>query len=292
MVYLYNEGASRISQYTNNTKGESAVAQIKHMGKSGKGKKMSKGSAIILILVMIIAIATGIGTYSYLSVQTVMVYLFNDGYKAGTPVTADMFSSYSLPVDLYNAMSGTGNSYATVNEITDHINNADALLVDVAKYGPVFSNQFLSGGGTGAEIRLGDKKVAVELPADRIQGLGADIRIGSRLNIITSYSIDYYKYTEMIFQNLLVVDITQTADGEKIAVYVEVDPSESLELLHAIAFETVQAELVKPGAETTVPSEDATFYRSYQRDDEDSAMDNLNNYVQINAAQPTTAAEE
>ena len=96
----------------------------------------------------------------------------------------------------------------------------------------------------------------------------------------------------MIFQNLLVVDITQTADGEKIAVYVEVDPSESLELLHAIAFETVQAELVKPGAETTVPSEDATFYRSYQRDDEDSAMNNLNNYVRINATQPTTAAEE
>ena len=167
------------------------------MGKSGKGKKMSKGSAIILVLVMIIAIATGIGTYSYLSVQTMTVYLFNDEYKAGTPVTADMFSSYSLPVDLYNAMTGTGNSYATVNEISDHINNADALLVDVAKYGPVFSNQFLSGGGTGAEIRLGNEKVAVELPADRIQGLGADIRIGSRLNIITSYSIDYYKYTGM-----------------------------------------------------------------------------------------------
>jgi len=250
------------------------------MGKQSSGKKMGKSSSIILLLIVLVAVATGIGVYSYLSVQTMTVYLFSNHYKAGTPVTAEMFSTYSLPVNLYNAMSGTGTAYATVEEISDHINNEDSLLVDVGQYTPVLSNHFLSGGGTAAEIRLGDEMVAVELPADKIPGLGADIRVGSRLNVITSYVIDPYKYTEMIFQNLLVVDISVTPDGEKIAVYVEVDPSESLELLHAIAFETVQVELVKPDAAKTVPSENATFFRSYYMDEDDEIL-NYDTSVQI-----------
>lgn len=219
---------------------------------------------MILLLMAVVGVLVGTGIYRYGSSQTVTIYLYNGSYQAGTPVSGEMFATYEFPVDLYNAMNGTGTTYAPAEEISDHINNADSLLVDVAMYSPVMSNHFVSGGGTEAERRLGDNKVSVELSRDYVMGMGADIRIGSRINVVSGYVVDPYKITEMIFQNLLVVDQKLDADGYLESIYVEVDPAESLELLHAINFETVQIEVVKPNAYEEVPENQSKFERIYE----------------------------
>lgn len=237
------------------------------MGKTKK--KMGMGSLLILLLMAIVGVLVGTGIYKYGSSQTVTIYLYSNDYKAGTPVTSDMFSSYEFPVDLYNALNKTGTTYAGVEEISDHMSAGESLLVDVVMYSPVMSNHFVSGGGTEAERRLSDNKVSVELSRDHVMGMGADIRIGSRINVITGYVVDPYKVTEMIFQNLLVVDCKNDADGYLDSIYVEVDPAESLELLHAINFETVQIEVVKPNSYEEVPAEKSKFERIYEIPEED-----------------------
>lgn len=224
---------------------------------------------MILLLLTVVGVLVGVGIYRYGSAQTTTIYLYNGSYKAGTPVTSDMFATYEYPVDLYNAMNGTGTTYAVAEEISDHINAGESLLVDVAMYSPVMSNHFVSSGGTEAERRLGEKKVSVELSRDYVMGMGADIRIGSRINVVTGYVVDPYKVTEMIFQNLLVVDVKMDADGYLENIYVEVDPAESLELLHAINFETVQIEIVKPNSYEEVPASDSRFERIYELPEED-----------------------
>ena len=228
---------------------------------------MSKGSKILLLLAIVVSVLTGVGMYTYLSNQTVTVYLFAQDYEHGTPVSKDMFASYGMQLDLYNAMAGTGNAYVTAEEIQQHIAEGDALLVDVAQYTPVTRNQFRANGGTAVETRLEDDMVAVELPVDKVSGLGGELRVGSHINITTGYTIDSTKYTDLIFQNLLVVDLDYEDDGHLRAAYVEVKPEESMELMHAISFEIVQAAIVKPDAYETVTEDKLTYSRSYRTEE-------------------------
>ena len=238
----------------------------------GKGRKIGNDSKVLLLLLVIVAFLTGIGHYSYFSKQMVMIYLYSNDYKEGQAVESSMFSTYSIPLDLYNAMNGTGNHYAGAEEIRERINEGDVLLVDVAKFTPVMANQFVAGGGTPVEMRLQDQKVSVELSADRVNGLGAELRIGSRINVTTSYTVEQKKYTDLIFQNLLVVDLKKSEDGSILRAYVEVDAEESMELLHAVAFELVQVEIVKPHAYEAVPEERASFVRSYEEESKDEEV--------------------
>lgn len=231
-----------------------------------KNGKISNGSKILLTLSVIVALTLGFGVYTFFSQQYITVYLYNDSYETGSKISSDMFVSYQMKVDLFNAMAGTGNKYASADDISNFINSDDSLIVNVAQYTPVTVNQFVSTGGTRVENRLASNMVSVELPIGTVGGLSTDIRVGTRLNIMTGYSIDNMKETDMIFQNLLVVDKVVDANGELFAIYVEVDPAESIKLVHAIAFEKVTASIVKPNSYIAIPWGDSSFQRNYTSD--------------------------
>lgn len=229
--------------------------------------KLGKGTKLILVLALIVATATGLGLYTYLDRQNVTVYLFANDYTHGERVTGDMFATYEMPLDLYNAMKTTGNAYATADQIRTYIENGDVLLVDVAQYTPVTLKQFVTFGGTPIEARLAPDMVSVELPAEIVSGLSGEIAVGSRLNIATGYAVDSAKYTDLIFQNLLVVETVLNDDGSLNTVYVEVDPAESLQLIHAVTFEKVTASIIKP--DHYIPIEEQTSYQRYYTSDPD-----------------------
>lgn len=228
-----------------------------------KKKTLSKGAKILLALAVVVALITGYGVYQFLEQQNTSIYVYNDSYEAGTPVTSAMFSKASYPLNLYNLALGTGVGYATADQIGNHISAGDCLLVDVAQYSPCMSNQFVASGGTSLENRLDENMVSVELSIEDISGLGGEIRVGSRINILTGYSIDNVKYTELIFQNLLVIDMKKDPSGAVQSVFVEVSPEESLQLIHAMHFESLTATVLKPHFYEGVGEKDALYQRSY-----------------------------
>lgn len=228
-----------------------------------KKKPLGKGAKILLVLAVVVAIITGYGVYQFLDQQNTTIYVYNAAYESGTPITGDMFSKSSYPVSLYNLALSTGVGYATADQISAHISSGDCLLVDVAQYSPCMSNQFVASGGTSLENRLDENMVSVELSVEDILGLGGQLRIGSRINLISGYSVDTTKCTELIFQNLLIVDIKKDQSGVVQSVFVEVSPEESLQLIHAMQFESLTATVLKPNFYEGVSEKDALYERSY-----------------------------
>lgn len=231
-----------------------------------KSKGISKGSKIILLLALIIACLVGFGLYQYLYTQKITVYLYSDNFPQGTLITKEMFASTQMDISTSNAMAGTGNRYMTADDIMHSIEAGERLLVGVAKYTVASANQYVASGGTAIESRLAKNMVSVELPIEKVSGLSAGVRIGSHINVITGYTVDSAKTADLIFQDLLIVDVVHNSEGGIKSVYVEVEPTESVRLIHSVMFESVAASIIKPGSYVPVNNSEASYRRDYSPD--------------------------
>ena len=229
-----------------------------------KGVNISRTSTLILLLAVVVAVLVGFGAYQYLNRQRTSIFVYQHDYAAGTKITKDMFGVLDIETSLYNAAASQGTHYASAAEINQFIQDGDVLLCDVLAYSPVFTNQNSDSGGNGIENRMGQGLTAVALNVERVRGLPNDLRIGSRLNLTTTYSLNQnQKETDLILQDIQVVDVVTDPSGILMTAFVEVEPKNSLQLIHAINAEVVYATVLKPGEYEAVTGNAATYKKGY-----------------------------
>ena len=229
-----------------------------------KGVNISRTSTLILLLAVVVAVLVGFGAYQYLNRQRTSIFVYQHDYAAGTKITKDMFGVLDIETSLYNAAASQGTHYASAAEINQFIQDGDVLLCDVLAYSPVFTNQNSDSGGNGIENRMGQGLTAVALNVERVRGLPNDLRIGSRLNLTTTYSLNKnQKETDLILQDIQVVDVVTDPSGILMTAFVEVEPKNSLQLIHAINAEVVYATVLKPGEYEAVTGNAATYKKGY-----------------------------
>ena len=234
------------------------------MTKNSRGVGVSRTSLLILLLAVIVAVLVGFGAYQYLNRQRTQIFVYQHDYAAGTKITKDMFAPMDIETNLYNAAASQGTHYASAAELNQYIMDGDVLLCDVLAYSPVFSNQNSDSGGSGIENRMGQGLTAVALNIDRVRGLPNALRIGSRLNITSTYSLNQnQKETDLILQDIQVVDVVKDTGGTLMTAFIEVEPKDSLQLIHAINAEIVYATVLKPGEYEAVTGNAATFKKAY-----------------------------
>lgn len=245
------------------------------MGRVGTKKR---NTWIIVVLIIIVGAIVAFGVYNYLKEQRQHIFLFTDDFKAGTQINKDMFVAEEIASNTYNAMAENGNGamYVTSGEITEYIKAGDRLATDVVKMQPATSNLFISSGGSRVESRLSDDMVAVEILASRAYGLsGKEVRVGSRVNISTNYSYDRVKQTDLILQDVLVLDVVDDEDGQTMSIFVEVKPEDSVILQHALVSETVSVAVLRPGAYTPIKGAGTTYSKVYDVEDTSGAIDDM-----------------
>lgn len=226
---------------------------------------MNKGAVITLLLMVAVGIAFGVGFYFYAQTMRSTIFLFSGDYKAGTQVTKEMFLQQEIDSQTYRGMALNGEKamYVSSDQLLSYIEKGDKLAADVAAYMPVVDSMFVSTGGTGVERRLDDNKVAVEIPANKVNGLsGNEVDVQSRINVSTFYSMDDIQETDLLFQDLLVLDVVYDADGNLTSIYVELSPEDSIILQHAIVAETVSIAVTKPGSYKQI-TEGTEYKKSY-----------------------------
>lgn len=232
--------------------------------KGARGVGTNKTSVVILFLAMIVAVLLGFFAYRYLKKQRTTIFVYQHDYPAGTKLTKEMFGSLDIETNLYDAAASQGSHYASAAEINQFIQDGDVLLCDVLAFTPVFSNQNSDSGGNGIENRMGQGLTAVALTVDRVRGLPNDLRIGSRVNLTTTYSLNQnQKETDLILQDIQVVDVVTDSSGTLMAAYIEVEPKDSLQLIHAMNSEIVYATVLKPGEYEPVSGSAATYKKTY-----------------------------
>ena len=257
--------------------------------KQKKSSNMSRSSVILLFLMLIIGSIVAYGVYAFLNTQKTNIYLFKEAYSAGTLVQPGMVVQQEIDTNTFNALAKTGGvSYATANEIQSYIANSDKILSDVVPMQPVLTNCFVSSGGTNVESNLGEGNVAVEVPAESVSGLsGKEVRVGSRVNISSGYALSSSKETDLLFQNVLILDVVKDTEGALKSVYVELSAADSIVLQHALTFEKVSLAILKPGDDPTIT--DNTTYRKVYSDNSEETTDGMTG---LNEGQEPYTAEE
>lgn len=230
---------------------------------------LNTGALIILILMLIIGCLCGYGYYWYARSMRSTIFMFKEPYLSGTVVTGDMFVPQEIDSRTYQAMSEHGNGimYASQPELVEIIKRGDVLKTDVIAGLPVTSNLFMSVGGTDVERRLSRDNVAVEIKASKVSGLsGKEVTKGSRINISSFYAYDDLMFTDLLFQDLLILAVINDEDGNVSSVFVELPPADSIILQHALEAEKVSVGILKPGQYTGI-TEGTEYKKLYREED-------------------------
>lgn len=232
-------------------------------------KKMNRSLLLLLIAIAIFSTVLWFGAMRLFTSARTTVYVFGDDYGEGTLITGDMFSKIDVDTSTYNLLSGTGNAYARAEEINAAIEAGDRLSVNVVKDLPVTANLFMKNGGTGVESRLADGKVACEILASKVYGLsGEEVRVGSRINLTAYSNIDSLERSELIYQDMMILDIVRNENGAISSVYVECDPKDLVMLQHALLADSVSVSILKPGAYEKLSGSGLKYERNTRAEDD------------------------
>lgn len=249
-----------------------------------KNAKVSRTTKIYFTLLLLLSSLLGWLAFQYLNTQRETVFLFADDYEEGTLISGDMLISSEMDSAVYSSAAVQGTKYASIEDVRTMIANGDVLKVPVMGGTPMTVSQALSGGGSALENRLGKYMTSVELDPSLVSGLNVGIEIGSRINLISTFSSETSadgvstKYAEFAFQDLLVLDVRDDGAGTVLGVSVEVEPSESLRLIHSMNNEKLTAAILKRGSYVPVAGNGMSYAKKYTEDPTSRSYDTGHNF--------------
>lgn len=216
-----------------------------------RNEKARNQAFVTLLFIVVLGLVFAFGFYVYAKTLKTEIYVFNDGYRAGTVVSADMFSPLEIDnklVNLMNEQSGYA-SYSSMEELNEKIRRAERLKTDVVPGLPATSNLFSDSFSGTVESHLSDNLVSVELYAGKVSGLsGREIYTGTRVNLLASAKSGADYTTEVLFQDVPVVSVTEDGNGRTESIFVELQPDESLKLVNALYTKDLTVSIIKQGS--------------------------------------------
>lgn len=202
--------------------------------------KNKKIIAVILVAVLCCCIAT-YGLYQILTPQRTTIYTFNDNYSAGTLVTESMLTPIEIDQTLVvnsNRMSA-GDYFVTSANYRSVLTSAGVLRNDVYSGNALMSSMLTTTGGNSIEMTMRQNAVAVTIGANYVNAVTSELSAGSRVNVYASYGDS----TTLILESIRVLSVGR--EGSAInSVTLEVDISQSLQLIHAYTNGSIHLGLV------------------------------------------------
>lgn len=236
-------------------------------------KKFRKSVVILLVVLAVLVSLFAYGTYTTLQATRTKVFVFNRNFDEGTVVTGDMFGSIEVDTSTYNLLLGTANAYALSEDINMAISAGDRLAVGVVAGLPVTTNLFMANGGSGVESRLADGKVAVEILASKVNGLsGNEVRVGSRINVTAFSDVNYHERSELVYQDMMILEVVEDEDGNIVSIYVECEPADVVMLQHALVTDTVSISILKPGSYEALTGDGLKYERNIDKKDDPETL--------------------
>lgn len=218
----------------------------------------NKKFMMILVMALVFAILGGISMYFFLVPQKTTVYVFNDNYKAGEPLTESMLTPIQADSKIVVAgkNADTSSRFITGSDIKAVLNTGDSLRMDVSEGMPLTLSILSVTGGSTVEMNMDPSKVAVSVPVSEITGVTKDLKEGSRVNIYTTGGDSMG--TTLLFQNMRILSVNKDSGGAMVSVTIEVTTDESLKLIYAANYSSIYLGLVDSAGyehtEETMPS--------------------------------------
>lgn len=194
---------------------------------------------VILVAVLCCVIAT-FGLYKILTPQRTTVYVFNNNYSAGTLVTENMLTPVEIDrtIVVNSNQLSAGDYFVTATNFRSVMTSAGVLRNDVYSGNALMTSMLTTTGGNSIEMTMKSNAVAVTIGVNYVSGVTPELSAGSRVNVYVTYDTG----TTLLLQNIRVLSVGY--DGGINSVTLEVDISQSLQLINAYANGSVHLGLV------------------------------------------------
>lgn len=205
---------------------------------------MSKKNKILIVIfvALIFAALAGYSIYTYLTPMKATIYVYNNDYEAGTTITSDMFTPILVDSKIVeNGRQASINEryIATANDFNYVVNSGDTLLVNVYKGQTLTRSDMSVESGTAIEKNLATNAIAVTINVNNTTGVTKGLRIGSRVNIYSSYE----GITSLLLQSMRIIKVN-TGDNGLTSVTLECSQQEAVKLIYASEYTSVHFGLI------------------------------------------------
>ena len=201
----------------------------------------------VILVAVVLAVALRAMVYSYLNPKKTTMWVFNDNYKAGTPLTESMLKSVRADdtIVMAGATAKADAIFVVGDEVKALVNSGDSLRMDVVKDMALTKSILSVAGGNSLEMMMDPSKIAVTVPADSFSGITDALAEGSRVNMYATVHNGDNISTTLLFQNLRVLG-TSKKDNVINGITLEVTAEQSLKLVNAAEYTSLHFGLIDP----------------------------------------------
>ena len=194
--------------------------------------KKNKVILIAIIAAIVFAAAGCFAVYQIMTPMRTTVYVFNAPYSAGTQVTADMLTPVQVDSTIVVAGRNTDISdrFVTGSNYQEMLQSGDSLRIDVNAGLPLMESMLSILGGNSIEMSMQSTAVAITVEVDSITGITNELSAGSRVNVYVTYNSTG---TSLLMEDMRVLSVQKTSDGEITGATIEVSEDEALQLVEA-----------------------------------------------------------
>jgi len=224
---------------------ESVSSAIKNEGNI----TMKKNSKILMVLAiaLVFTIAAGITTFRILAPQRTTIYVFNQNFTAGTPLTPDMFTPIQVDSNIVvaGARAPISHRFITEAEFPTLMRANDSLRVDVGVGTPLIISLLSATGGNAIEMSMQATAIAVTVDVNPITGVTNDLTPGSSVNVYVTF---HTGGTRLLMERMRVLAVHRGGSGGSInGVTLELTNAEAISIIDATRNGSIYLGLVNAG---------------------------------------------
>ena len=226
-------------------------------GRAIKRAHKNKAPLIILSFGIILALIAVWLIANFLTPKRTTVYVFNNGYKAGTEIKTTMLTAMQVDSTLIVAGNETSLSgyFITSDNISKLVKAGDTLRFDVGKGKPFMASDIASYGTNEVEVRLAETSIGITIAVDNITGVTPNLKAESHVNV---YSAQRNGLTQLILENIRVIAVNNS-NGALSSVTLELNNDQAKALISAKTVGTIQLGIVNGnGYQYVTADSDAT----------------------------------
>lgn len=220
--------------------------------------KLKNKKILICILVAVIsAVVASVLIFTFLLPARTTMYVFNDSYEAGTPITGSMLTPVQADSKIVVAGSSNGASshFVTSENYNQIVSSDDVLKFDVSKGDCLMTSMVSSQASNRIVLRMDATSVAITIPVNNTTGVSSSIKPESRVNVYVTYNSGG---TYLLLENVRILSVS-SKDGEVNGYTLELNNQQAVMIIDAVNTGTVYCGLTNGEGymyepEVTVPS--------------------------------------
>ena len=147
--------------------------------------KKNRIIGIFTAIAIIAAVVVSFAVYTYLNPARGTIYVFNNDYQSGEPVTREILTPVQVDSKVFVGSAGgsINDQFVTGENFSKVVTSGDTLKMNVSKGMPLTPSMLSKIGGSSIEMAMNPQSVAISIPVNNISGVTSDLQSGAVVNL-------------------------------------------------------------------------------------------------------------